>query len=84
VPEPATGGEEDDMETISGFEAVARNKIDTVQQSLRIARQLDHPFEVHLHNARLLDLLERATLHAVDTAGWVDDAVLAAAVADCA
>jgi hypothetical protein len=72
------------METVSGFEAVLRDKIDTVQQSLRIARQLDHPFEAHLHNARLLDLLERATLHAVDTTDWVDDVVLAAAIADCA
>jgi NADH:ubiquinone oxidoreductase subunit E len=69
---------------MSGFTAVLREKIETTQRSLEAAQHADHPFEVHLHSARLLDLLDRAQHNAVDTAGWVPETALSTAASNCA
>jgi len=44
--------------------------------ALRAAREAGHDHEAELHLARVRDLLELAGRHDVDTAGWVDPAVL--------
>ena len=33
-------------------------------------------YEIHLHSARIRDLLDRAAQHGVDTRDWVDPALL--------
>jgi hypothetical protein len=72
-----------DVETLTGFTTVLRERIEAAQRSLEVARRGGHAFEVHLHSARLLDLLDRAERNAVDTTGWVDGAVLDTAIANC-
>lgn len=69
---------------MSGFTAVLREEIETTRRSLEAAQQAGHPFEVHLHSARLLDLLDRAQRNAVDTAGWVPETALSTAASNCA
>lgn len=69
---------------MSGFAAVLREEIESTRRSLETAQRADQSFEVHLHSARLLDLLDRAERNAVDTAGWVPEAELSAAASNCA
>ncbi|WNV84860.1 hypothetical protein [Umezawaea sp. Da 62-37] len=68
------------MKTMSAFTAVLREEMETTQRSLEAAQQAGLPFEVHLHSARLLDLLDRAERNSVDTTGWVPEASLSMAV----
>ena len=53
------------------FVAVLRAQVDQARQALDQARQVDDNEHVHRHSARLLDLLERAKSHGVDTTDWV-------------
>jgi hypothetical protein len=69
---------------MSEFTAVLRHNIEGNQRSLKAAQQADHPYEVHLHSARLLDLLDRAAENGVDTTGWIHRDTLASAAANCA
>jgi len=69
---------------MSQFATVLRENIETTQRSLETAQEAGHPFEVHLHSARLLDLLDRAASNGVDTTGWVPEAALSTASANCA
>ncbi|GAA0635637.1 hypothetical protein GCM10010174_66640 [Kutzneria viridogrisea] len=69
---------------MSQFATVLRENIETTQRHLTAAQEAGHPFEVHLHSARLMDLLDRAASNGVDTTGWVPEAALAAATANCA
>lgn len=61
------------------FATVLKERIDAAQRGVQQAEQAGHDFEVHLHSARLLDLVERAHDHGLDTSGWVGSAVLATA-----
>jgi hypothetical protein len=63
---------------VSAFVATLRTQVDLAQRALAGARDVN---EVHRHSARLLDLLERAAAHGVDTADWVPADVVAAASA---
>ncbi len=36
----------------------------------------DNTSQIHAHGARLMDLLDRASSHGIDTKGWVDNSVL--------
>ena len=69
---------------MSEFTAVLRHNIEGSQRSLKAAQQADHPYEVHLHSARLMDLLDRAAENGVDTTGWIHRDTLASAAANCA
>jgi xylose isomerase len=69
---------------MSQFATVLRENIETTQCCLRAAQEAGHSFETHLHSARLLDLLDRAASNGVDTTGWVPEAALSAASANCA
>jgi hypothetical protein len=69
---------------MSGFAAVLREEVASTRRSLEAAQSAGQPFEVHLHSARLLDLLDRAQRNAVDTAGWVPEAELSVAASNCA
>jgi hypothetical protein len=66
------------------FRTVLRQNIETTQRRLRAAEQAGLERDVHLHSARLLDLLDRAASHGVDTSGWVQPFALAVAVGNCA
>jgi hypothetical protein len=72
------------VEKMNQFATVLRENIEATQRSLRTAQEAGHPFEVHLHSARLMDLLDRAATNGVDTTGWVPEAALSAAIANCA
>ncbi|WP_406692556.1 hypothetical protein REH65_12505 [Saccharopolyspora sp. ID03-671] len=61
------------------FLTVLRDRIDAAQHGLEQAEKAGHEHEVHLHSARLLDLVDRATSHGVDTTEWVPSVVLATA-----
>jgi len=66
------------------FATVLRENIETVQRRLRAAEQAGLEREVHLHSARLLDLVDRATRHGIDISGWVQPIALAVATGNCA
>jgi hypothetical protein len=66
------------------FTAVLRDNIEGSQRSLKAAQQADHPYEVHLHSARLMDLLDRATENGIDTTRWIHRDTLASAATNCA
>lgn len=68
---------------MSEFTTVLQDNIMASQRLLQAAQQAGHPFEVHLHSARLLDLLDRAADNGVDTTGWVCEATLSTAAANC-
>jgi hypothetical protein len=63
------------------FEAALREGIQQAQDGLRQARREGSSYEESVHAARLLDLLDRARTHGIDTAGWVDPELLSAALA---
>ena len=56
---------------MSEFEAELRNKVAEAEQTLQEARQAGHDYEIHLHTARIRDLLDLATRHGIDTTGWI-------------
>ncbi len=64
---------------VSEFVAALRTQVDQAQQALEQARMAGDRDQVHRHGARLLDLLERAASHGVDTTGWVSPELVAAA-----
>lgn len=61
------------------FEAALREGIDRAQEGLRRARDEGLPYDEYTHAARLLDLLDRARSNGIDTTGWVDPELVAAA-----
>ena len=61
---------------MSEFGTSLRSQIEQRMAALVVARDAGHDYEVHLHGARVRDLLELAARHGVDTDGWVDPAVL--------
>ncbi|MGW6930844.1 hypothetical protein ACWGE0_12330 [Lentzea sp. NPDC054927] len=61
---------------MSEFEAALRNKVSEAWETLREARQAGHDYEIHLHSARIRDLLDRAAQHGIDTRNWIDPALL--------
>lgn len=67
------------MGRVSEFEAVLRGQIAHAERGLEQAQRAGLDHEAHLHGARLLDLLDRATGHGVDAPAWVRPEVLAAA-----
>ena len=73
-----------ELDTMNEFTTVLRENIETIQSRLRAAEQAGLEREIHLHSARLLDLLDRAAIHGIDTSGWVQPGVLAVAAGNCA
>jgi hypothetical protein len=63
----------------SGFEVTLREQVEVSQQQLAEAVRSDESAEVHRHGARLVELLDRARSHAIDTTGWVDSSLLSTA-----
>jgi hypothetical protein len=68
---------------MSEFRTVLRHNIEGSRRSLKAAQQADHPYEVHLHSARLMDLLDCAAENGIDTTGWISRDALATAAANC-
>jgi hypothetical protein len=68
---------------MSEFVTALRTQVDQASQALEQARQVGDDGQVHRHGARLLDLLDRAAAHGIDTTGWVpaDAVALASTVA---
>lgn len=64
------------MRTMSEFETELRNKVAEAERTLNVARQAGHEYEVHLHGARIRDLLDLAAHHGIDIDGWVDPVLL--------
>ncbi|PXY17001.1 hypothetical protein [Prauserella muralis] len=64
---------------MSEFEAVLRGQVADGLKTLDQARRAGHDYEVHLHGARIRDLLDMAARHGIDTGEWVDPAVLESA-----
>lgn len=64
---------------MSAFVTTLRGQVDLAQQALVQARQSGDNNQVHRHSARLLDLLERAASHGVDTTAWVPSEVMSTA-----
>jgi hypothetical protein len=62
--------------TMSEFETELRNKVAEAGQTLAQALVAGHDYEVHLHSARIRDLLDRAAQHGIDTRDWIDPALL--------
>jgi len=56
---------------MSEFVTVLRTQVDQARQALNQARQAGDSDQIHRHAARLLDLLERAASHGIDTTDWV-------------
>jgi hypothetical protein len=61
---------------MSEFETELRNKVVEADRTLREARQAGHDYEIHLHGARIQDLLDVAAQHGIDVTGWIDPALL--------
>lgn len=68
---------------MSEFVTALRTQVDQASDALEQARQVGDDSQVHRHGARLLDLLDRAAAHGIDTTGWVppDAVALASTVA---
>lgn len=58
------------------FEAELRNKVVEAGRTLGVAQRAGHDYEIHLHGARIQDLLDLAVQHGIDTTGWIDPALL--------
>ncbi|WP_051784063.1 hypothetical protein [Lentzea aerocolonigenes] len=58
------------------FEAELRSKVSEAEEMLKQAVEAGHEYEIHLHSARIRDLLDRATQHGIDTTRWFDPALL--------
>ena len=61
------------------FVTALRTQVDEAGQALEQARRAGDDGQAHRHGARLLDLLEHATTHGIDTTGWVPPDALALA-----
>jgi hypothetical protein len=55
---------------VSAFVTTLRTQVDLALHGLAAARRTGDDDQVHRHGARLLDLLERAAAHGVDTSDW--------------
>lgn len=64
---------------MSEFTMVLRSQVAEAQRALVTAQEVGHDYEVHLHGARIRDLLDRAAQHGIDTGDWVDPAMLESA-----
>lgn len=64
------------MGTLNEFTTVLRSQVDEAQQAMAVARRVGHDYEVHLHGARICDLLDMAARHGIDASDWVDRAAL--------
>ncbi|WP_132113360.1 hypothetical protein [Actinocrispum wychmicini] len=64
---------------MSQFEAALRGQVQRARQTLTAAQRAGHDYEVHLHAARIRDLLDLAARHGIDTGDWIDPAVLESA-----
>jgi hypothetical protein len=51
-------------------------QIVTCQHNLALAQQAGLPYEVHLHRARLEDLMDMAARHGIDVSAWIDRSLL--------
>jgi hypothetical protein len=67
------------MGAMSEFVTALRTQVDQAHQALEQARPAGDADQVHRHGARLLDLLQRAATHGVDTTGWVPSDTLSLA-----
>jgi hypothetical protein len=67
---------------VSEIVAELRNRVQDVAQARELARRAGHPYEVHLHSARLAELVEIAQRHGITVDEWVDRSVLPAAGKD--
>lgn len=56
---------------VSAFVTTIHTQVDQAGQALERARVSGEDDQVHRYSARLLDLLQRASSHGVDTTGWV-------------
>ncbi|QUQ64228.1 hypothetical protein [Kutzneria sp. CA-103260] len=56
---------------MSAFVTTLRTQVDLAEQALEQARRDANRDQLHRHSARLLDLLERAATHGIDTTDWV-------------
>lgn len=72
--EPSVQGEM--LRTMSEFESELRSKVADAERTLDEARRAGHDYEIHLHGARILDLLDLAAEHGIDTGDWIDPALL--------
>ncbi|KJK48638.1 hypothetical protein UK23_16405 [Lentzea aerocolonigenes] len=61
---------------MSEFEAELRSKIAEAGVAMNQAREAGHDYEIHLHGARIHDLLDLASQHGIDTTSWIDPALL--------
>lgn len=64
------------LRTMSEFETELRNKVAEAEETLREALRAGHDYEIHLHGARIRDLLDRAAQHGIGTADWIAPALL--------
>ena len=62
------------------FVRALRGDVESAHEKLIAAREAGHNYEVHLHVARIKDLLELAERHNVDTASWIDPSELTSAI----
>jgi hypothetical protein len=58
------------------FEVELRGKVAEAEMTLGRARRAGHDYEIHLHGARIRDLLDLAARHDIDTEGWIDSTLL--------
>ncbi|GGU15883.1 hypothetical protein [Lentzea flava] len=61
---------------MSEFETELGRKIAEAGEMLKQAREAGHDHEVHLHSARIRDLLDVAAQHGIDTTHWISPALL--------
>ena len=61
---------------MSVFETTLRGQVADVRQKLAVAQLAGLEYEVHLHAARIQDLLDLGARHGIDTSAWVDRALL--------
>lgn len=54
------------------FDKAVRDKVDEAPRALTAAREAGDEYRIHLHMARVQDLLDLAAEHGIDTRGWVD------------
>ena len=63
------------------FASALRAQADQARKALEQARMVGDDDEMHEYGARLLELLERAGAHGIDSTGWIPPAALSLASA---
>lgn len=61
---------------MSEFEAELRSRVSEAEEMLKQAVEAGHEYEIHLHGARIRDLLDLAARHGIDTTRWIDPVLL--------